>query len=238
MHEGEVSTKLGLPGIPAVSEELAVLKILMLAEYTGARIHITHVSTGRSVDLIAEYQQRGVKVSAETCPQYISLTDEACLGYNTMAKMYPPLRPASDVKALIEGLRTGVLTVIATDHAPHTQFEKLQPFHLATKGTVGLETSFAVSYTHLVKKKKLTLPQLIEKMTINPAHVVGIDKGTLAKGADADITILDTEKTWTADIDAMQTKGGNSVFNGKKLTGKAQHVFVGGVQKVRDGEII
>lgn len=238
MHEGIISTKLGLPGIPSISEELSVLKILMLAEYTGARVHITHVSTARSVELIAEYQKRGVSVSAETCPQYISLTDEACLGYNTLAKMYPPLRPAKDREGVIEGLKSGVLSVMATDHAPHTHFEKLQPFSQAAKGTVGLETSFAVAYTHLVKKNKLSLPNLIEKMTINPATVVNIPKGTLKEETEADLTIIDLKKKWKADISTMQTKGRNCVFDGMEMYGKVQHVFVTGVQKVENEKIV
>lgn len=238
IHEGKISTKLGLPGIPAVAEELAVIKVLMLAEYTGARVHISHISTKRSVELVRDYQKRGTKVTADTCPQYISLTDEACLDYNTLTKMYPPLRPVDDVKAVIEGLQSNVITVMITDHAPHTQFEKLQPINLAERGTVGLETSFAVFYTYLVKTKKLTLSQLIEKMSINPARVVNIPKGTLSIGADADITVIDINKNWIADIEKMETKGRNSVFNGMELTGKVQDVFVGGVQKLHNGKII
>lgn len=238
MHEGKISTKLGLPGIPAIAEELAVTKVLMLAEYVGTRIHISHVSTGRSVEIIKEYQKRGVKVTADTCPQYISLTDEACLGYNTLAKMYPPLRPRNDVDAVIEGIQEGVISVFATDHAPHTAFEKLQSFRDAARGTVGLETSFAVANTYLVKTKKLSLAKLIEIMTSNPANVINVKKGTLSIGADADVTIIDPGKTWTADITKMETKGQNSVFNGMELTGKVQHVFVGGVEKVHDEKVL
>lgn len=238
INEGKISTKLGLEGIPAVAEELAVIKALMLAEYTGARVHISHVSTKRSVELINEYQKKGVLVTAETCPQFVSLTEEDCLGYNTLAKMYPPLRTASDVAAVIEGIKSGVISVIATDHAPHTQFEKLQPFRLAAKGTVGLETSFAVSNTYLVKTQKLPLIKLIEAMTVSPARIVNIAKGTLGKGADADVAIIDPDKKWTVDIETMQTKGRNSVFNGMELTGKIKHVFVGGVQKLSGEKLL
>ncbi len=238
MHEGKISTRLGLPGIPSVAEELAVAKVLMLAEYVGTRVHISHVSTKRSVELIKEYQQRGINVTADTCPHYISLTDEACLDYNTYAKIYPPLRPQTDVDAVIDGIREGVISVIATDHAPHLAFEKLQSFKDAARGTVGLETSFAVAYTYLVKTKKLSLSKLIEAMTIRPANVVSIPKGTLSIGADADVTIIDINKNWTADIEKMQTKGRNSVFNGMDLTGKVQQVFVGGVEKVRNEKLL
>lgn len=238
MHEGKISTNLGLPGIPAAAEELAVAKILMLAEYVGTRVHISHVSTGRSVELIKEYQDRGIKVTADTCPQYISLTDEQCLDYNTFAKMYPPLRPQTDVDAIIEGVRLGVISVLATDHAPHLEFEKLQSFKDSERGTVGLETSFAVANTFLVKTKKLSLTKLIEIMTINPSNVIRVKKGTLNKGADADVTITDPNKEWIADIKKMETKGRNSVFNGMNLTGKVQHVFVGGVEKVRDEKVL
>lgn len=228
MHEGTVSTRLGLPGIPAVAEELSVQKILSLAEYTGARVHITHVSTARSIEIIREYKARGVHVTAETCPQYFSLTDEACEGYNTMAKMYPPLRPESDRNAIIEALKDGTLSVIATDHAPHTRFEKLQPFDLAAKGTTGLETSFAVAYTYLVKTKHLSLSQLIATMTSQPAQVVSIPKGTLTVGADADVSLFDLSTQWTVETEKLQTKGGNCIFDGMKLTGKAVKTFVAG----------
>lgn len=238
INEGKISTRLGLPGIPSIAEELAVIKILMLAEYVGTRVHISHISTKRSVELIKEYRQRGVHVTADTCPQYISLTDRACLGYDTSTKMYPPLRRKTDVTAVINGLCADILTVMTTDHAPHTQFEKLQPFNLAAKGTVGLETSFAVSNTFLVKTKKLQLSKLIAAMTINPAQVINIPKGTLSVGVDADISVFDPDKVWTVDINSMQTKGRNSVFNGMKLTGKARHVFVNGVQKVRNEKLI
>jgi len=238
MNEGIVSTRLGLRGIPAIAEELAVMKALMLAEYTGARIHISHISTEGSVQLIETYQKRGIQVTADTCPQYFSLTEEMCEGYNTFAKMYPPLRSEKDRVAIVKGLQTGVISAITTDHAPHTHFEKLQPFSQAAKGTVGLETSFAVGNTYLVKEKKVSLFQLIEKMTVRPSRVVSIPKGTLSVGADADISLFDINKKWTVGEIKMETKGGNCVFNGMKLMGAAVHVLVGGVQKVINGKIV
>lgn len=238
MNEGAVSTRLGLAGVPDIAEDLAVMKSLMLAEYTGAHIHISHISTEGSVRLIGEYQKRGVHVTADTCPQYFSLTDDKCEGYNTFAKMYPPLRDEKDRLSIIKGIQNGVISTIATDHAPHVHFEKMQTFTHATKGTVGLETSFAVGNTYLVKEKKLSLFQLIEKMTIRPAQIVSIPKGTLSVGADADISIFDIDKKWTANLSKMETKGGNCVFEGMKLVGAVTHVFVGGIQKVKDGNVI
>lgn len=232
MHEGDVSLRLGLAGIPSTAEEVSVMKILSLAEYTGARVHITHVSTKRSVELIEEYKKRGVAVTAETCPQYISLTDEMCEGYNTMAKMYPPLRTQEDVEALIKGLQNGIITVLATDHAPHTLFEKLQPFNLAARGTVGLETSFAVLYSYLVKTNKLSLYDVIKMMSVTPSEILVLEKGTLTEGADADISIFDLNDEWIVKTEELQTKGRNCVFEGMKLFGKARYVFVEGEEKI------
>ncbi|MBI5415076.1 dihydroorotase [Candidatus Peregrinibacteria bacterium] len=238
MHEGIISTKLGLPGIPRVAEDVSVLKMLCLAEYTGAKIHIFHVSSKNSVDFIEFFQKRGVHVTAETCPQYFSLTDKIVEGYNTNAKMYPPIRSEEDKKGIVEGLKKGVISVISTDHAPHTKFDKLKPFSDAARGSVGLETSFAAGFTHLVKKDHISLVKLIELMSVNPAGVIGIPHGTLSVGTDADIAIFDTGKKWAVRVKDMETKGANSVFEGMTLLGKADQVFVGGVEKVKNGKIL
>lgn len=238
MHEGAMSTKLGLPGIPAVAEDLAIAKNLMLAEMTGARVHILHVSTKGGVDIIRHFQQKGVNVTAETCPQYWALTDEIWEGYNTFAKMYPPIRSEEHRQAIITGLQDGTLSVITTDHAPHKKVEKLQSVQNATNGSVGLETSFAAGYTHLVKPGLLSLSDLISKMTVNAAQVISINKGTLSEGADADISIFDLKKKWMARVDEMETKGGNCVFEGMEFYGKVDTVFVGGIMKVSKGRVL
>lgn len=237
MHEGLVSTRMGLPGIPAAAEDIAVMRVLLLAESTGVRLHVAHLSSAQSVEFVRQFQAKGLPITAEVLPQHFSFTDEMCEGYNTNAKMYPPLRSSTHRQALIEGLKDGTLSVISTDHAPHTKFEKMRPFLDAVRGSVGLETSFAAGYTHLVKPGHLTLNELVACMSVNPAKVVGVSKGSLKVGAEADVSVFDLEKEWVADIDEMETKGGNSVFDGEKLTGAVTHVFVGGEQKVKEGKL-
>ncbi|MEI7511618.1 MAG: dihydroorotase [Candidatus Peregrinibacteria bacterium] len=234
MHEGAVSTRLALPGISAEAEDMAVFKNLLLAEKTGCQLHLLHNSTKTSVTLIEMFQKRGVKVTAETCPQYFCLTDEICSGYNTFAKMYPPIRSEDHRQAIIDGLKKNIIAIISTDHAPHLHSEKLRSFVESTWGGVGLETSFAAGYTHLVKPGHLTLSQLVEKMTINPAKVIKIDRGTLSKGAVADIAVFDLEVQWTARVSEMQTKGKNCVFEGMEFFGKPVQVFVAGEEKLEN----
>ncbi len=238
MHEGKYSTLLGLPGIPAIAEDIAVMRNLLLAEATGAKIHLMHVSTRKAVEFIETFLKRKVKVTAETCPQYFVLTDAVCDGFNTMAKMYPPLRSEDHRRAIIKGLKSGVISVISTDHAPHTRKEKLKTFTDAAKGTVGLETSFALGYTHLVLKKEISLSSLIEKMTANPAKVISVPKGTLSPGRDADIAIIDPGEKWTIRNDEMETKGRNCVFEGMKVQGRVKEVFVSGEWVVRNGKVL
>lgn len=238
MHEGPLSWELGLEGIPRSGEVLAIHRSIVLAEEAGAQLHITHLSTAPSVDAIRQAKKRGVNVTADVSVQHASLTYEECRNYNTYAKMYPPLREESDVKAVQEGLKDGTIDALATDHAPHLTSEKLLPFKLAPKGTVGLETSFAVVNTYLVKKGILTMEEAIRKMATNPPKILKQAKGTLSEGADADVSVFDPNMTWTVDPSTFQSKARNSVFAGKKLTGKAVHVFVGGVSKVRDGKLV
>ncbi|MEK7601414.1 MAG: dihydroorotase [Patescibacteria group bacterium] len=239
MHEGWISTQLGLPGSPALSEDMAVYKNILLAEKTGARLHLMHNSTAGSMRAIREAKKRGAKnITAEVSVQHFALTDKECMGYNTLAKMYPPLRSQEHIDAIIAGIKDGTVDAFTTDHAPHIEPEKLKAFQDAAFGTVGLETSFAVMNTYLVKPKHISLKQGIEKMTSSPARIIGINKGHLSKGADADIAIFDTEKEWVVDEKKFLSKGKNSAFIGKKLRGKAVYTIVGGVVKYDNGTII
>lgn len=239
MHEGWVSTQLGLAGIPAIAEDLAAYKSVMLAEDTGARFHLLHASTAGAVRAVREAKARGAAhITGEASAQHFSLTDEECVGYNTNAKMYPPLRSADHVAAIVAGLADGTLDVISTDHAPHIEPDKIKPFNDAARGTVGLETSFAVMYTYLVAQKKLSLADGIRKMSVAPAEVLRIDKGHLSTGAVADIALFDPAQQWTVDPKQFFSKGKNSAFKGKMLTGKAVATIVGGKVKYRDGKIL
>ena len=228
MNEGEMSTRLGLRGNPSCAESIAVARDVALAEFTGARVHITHISCAETVEVIRAAKARGVSVTCDTAPHYFTLTDEAVSGYNTNAKMNPPLRGATDVTSIIEGLRDGTIDAIATDHAPHHVDEKNVEFDLAMNGVVGLETSMAVGITSLVKSGKLTLMQLVEKMSSSPAKIVGIPRGTLAVGAIADITIVNVDESWTVDVEKFKSKAKNSPFAGMKLNGTVQNTIIGG----------
>ena len=228
MNEGFISTKLGLRGNPAIAESIAIARDVMIAEYTGARLHIAHVSTEASVEVIRQAKARGVSVTCETAPHYFSLTDAFVEGYNTNAKMNPPLRSQSDVDAVIKGLQDGTIDAIATDHAPHHFDEKNIEFDLAANGIVGLETSFAAGVTYLVKPGHLTLSQLVNKMSAAPSEIVGINRGTLTVGAAADITIFDENKAWTVDIDKLNSKSKNSPYDGFELFGTVKNTIVAG----------
>jgi dihydroorotase len=240
MHEGWISTRLGLAGIPALSEDVAVYKNILLAEETGARVHLLHNSSAGAIRAVRDAKRRGIAhISAESSVQHFSLTDEECLGYNTNAKMYPPLRSRNHVDAVIEGIKDGTIDALTTDHAPHIEPDKLATFDDAAFGTVGLETSFAVMHTYLVKPGHISLAQGLALMTHKPAAIIGKDtKGTLKVGADADIAIFDTTKEWTVDPSKFYSKGRNSVFAGKKLIGRAVHTIVGGSVRMKDGTIL
>lgn len=233
MHEGTTATELGLAVIPGIAEDVMVARDLLLAEYTGAALHIAHVSTAGSVRLIREAKARGVRVSAETAPHYFILTDEAVRGFDTSTKVYPPLRSAEDVAAIREGLADGTIDVIASDHAPHARTDKEVEFDYAASGLTGLETSLALSL-RLVWDGVLTLPALIEKMTLRPAAVLGIPKGTLADTADADVTVIDLSREWLVDRAHLTSRGKNTPFHGWTLKGKAVLTLVGGTVKFRD----
>jgi dihydroorotase len=229
MSEGLLSMTLGLRGIPAEAEQIMVFRDILLAELTRGKLHIAHVSTERSVKLIREAKIRGVNVTAETCPHYFSLTEDAVKNYDTNAKVNPPLRTKKDIEAIKEGLKDGTIDVIATDHAPHHRDEKLREFDLAPSGISGLETALALSMK-LVDEGVLTINQLAEKMSLNPARILSLltphlsslitgPKGTLAVGSDADITILDTEKEVTVEASKFLSKGKNTPFDGWVLKG-------------------
>ncbi|GAE89193.1 dihydroorotase [Acetivibrio straminisolvens] len=234
MNEGYWSTVMGLKGIPSAAEEIMVARDIILSEYTKVPIHIAHVSTELSVDLIRNAKKRGVKVTCETCPHYFVLTDEACSGFNTLAKVNPPLRTKRDVEAVIEGLKDGTIDIIATDHAPHHNDEKNVEFNLAANGMVGFETALPLAITYLVKPGHLTIGQLVEKMCVNPSKLLGINKGTLEIGRSADITIVDINEEFVVDINNFKSKSKNSPFNGFKLSGSVYYTLVDGNAIVRE----
>jgi len=230
MHEGYVSTVLGLKGIPRSAENIGTARNVLLSMATGCRVHVLHVSTKESVEIIRHAKAFGAPITCETCPQYVALTDEACVGYNTNAKMSPPLRTGEDCEAIKAGLADGTIDAIATDHAPHAPHEKEQEFARAPFGMLGLETSLGLVVTHLVKPGVLTLTQMVEKMSVAPARILGVPGGTLSVGAPADITVFDPEAQWTVDARTFQSKSRNTVLDGVTLTGRPTATFVGGRQ--------
>jgi dihydroorotase len=220
MNEGELSTRMGLRGIPVSAESIMVQREIALAELTGARMHIAHVSAEQSIALIRSAKARGVKITAETAPHYFTLTEKAVLGYNTNAKMNPPLRAESDRQAVREALGDGTLDAIATDHAPHSILEKEVEFNLAANGIAGLETSLPLSLA-LVRENVIGSARLVELMSCAPAGILGVPGGSLHVGAAADITVVDPEKRFTFSVQKSFSKGKNSPFDGWELQGKA-----------------
>ena len=227
MNEGFTSTELGLKGIPRVAEDIATVREVLLAEYTGTPVHIAHVSTAGAVRIIRAAKARGVRVSCETAPHYFTLTDDAVRGYNTNAKMNPPLREAGDVAAIKAGLKDGTIDCIATDHAPHHLDDKDVEFNAAMNGIIGLETSLPLAL-RLVDEGVLTLPELVERMSVNPSRLLGLGRGTLKGGAVADITIIDRALQWTVTPAGLQSKSKNSPFLGQQMQGWARCTIVGG----------
>jgi dihydroorotase len=252
MHEGYWSTALGLRGWPAAGEEMIVARNILLAEMTGARVHCQHVSTAGSVKLLREAKKRGVPISGEACPHHFTLTDVAIAGsdrfwesegrdmidgsgsrpkwpaYDTNFKMNPPLRSAADREAILEGLVDGTLEILCSDHAPHCDYEKAVEFDNAPFGITGLETELGLSLMQLYHSKRLGLADLIAKFTVAPARLLGLAKGTLSIGADADITVFDPDREWVFDKTACASKSGNSPFDGWRFKGKALATIVGG----------
>ena len=228
MNEGVMSARLGLRGIPAEAEEIMAIRDILLARLTGGHIHLCHMSTSGSVELIRWGKERGIKVTAEVCPHHLSLTEESVDGYNTNAKMNPPLRTAKDVEALQQGVKDGTIDVIATDHAPHHYDEKEREFADAPNGIIGLETALAVNLTWLVHRDIITLPLLIERMACAPARLFKLPGGTLRRGAPADISVFDPDVTWTVDPARFRSKGRNTPYAGAELRGQVECTLVDG----------
>ncbi|MCC2641016.1 MAG: pyrC [Nitrospira sp.] len=227
MNEGLVSTELGLPGIPSAAEDVMVARNVSLAELTGARLHLAHISTAGSVRMVREAKSRGLKVTAEACPHHFTLTEELARGYNTHAKMNPPLRTWQDVQAIKEGLRDGTIDVIATDHAPHASQEKQQEFTEAPFGIVGLETALSLTLA-LVDEGILTMESAVEKLATAPARAFSLDAGTLAVGAPADLAIVDPHMQWEVDPSRFRSKSRNTPFAGWKVKGRVTTTIVSG----------
>jgi len=238
MNEGAVSTRLGLKGIPRSAEEVQVARDTILAGETGARLHLAHISTAGSVEIVRQAKAKGFPVTAETCPHYFTLTEEAVDGFNTNAKMNPPLRSAEDVEAIIEGLMDGTIDAIATDHAPHHVDEKNVEFGFAANGIVGVETALALGITYLVKENRLSLMELLEKMTLNPAAILGISKGAIAEGNIADVIVFDIDTPYTVKAEDFASKSKNSPYVGYELYGKVDYTLVGGKVVIEHGEFI
>jgi dihydroorotase len=232
MNEGLVSTQLGLRGMPAVAEDIMIYRDMVLAELTGGRCHILHVSTAGGVDLIRQGIARGIGISGEACPHHFILTDETLRTFDSNYKMSPPLRTQKDVDAILAGLKDGTLSVLATDHAPHAVEKKERELDQAPNGILGLETFLPLCVTHLVEPGHLSWPQLLAKMTVNPAKVLGIDRGTLQPGRPADVTVIDPRVKWTIDKTAFKSKSRNTPFDGAKVTGRAVATIVGGEVKM------
>ena len=228
VNEGRVSRALNLPGRPAIAEELMVMRDAMLSEETGAAVHICHISTAGSVDIVRQFKKKGVHITCETCPQYFTLTEDEVLNQGTMARVNPPLRTRQDVEAIIAGLKDGTIDAIATDHAPHSAQEKAKPLAEAPSGMVGLETSLGATLTALYHTGEMDLSDILKKMTFNPACILGIPKGRLSLGGEADFTIFDPNETWTVDPEQFASKGRNTPFAGRELTGKVKYTIVGG----------
>lgn len=228
MHEGWVSTRMGLKGIPDIAESVIVARDVLLAELTGGHVHVAHVSAAKTVEIIRRARARGVRITGETAPHYLVLTDEAVQGYDTRAKMNPPLRSERDRDALIEAVRDGTLDCLATDHAPHTEIDKDADFDSAPFGIVGLETALGVYLKALVEPGHLTLPELVARMAVEPCRVLGRAGGTLEPGAEADVTVFDPAYRWTVRASDFASKGRNTPFEGWELTGRVLMTLVGG----------
>ncbi len=225
MNEGVNSTRLGLPPVPSVAEDLIVSRDILMAEYTGGKIHIAHISTKKSVEMVRQSKKNGIKVTAEVTPHHFSLTDDYIRTYDTNYKMNPPLRTKDDVEEILKGLKDGTIDCIASDHAPHSAEEKEVEFEFAPNGIIGLETEIGVALTDLYHKKVLTLEQLIEKMSINPRKILNIPVPKIQVGENANFTILDPDEVWTVDLNKFKSKSRNSPFNKRLLTGRAVGVI-------------
>ncbi|HOI30703.1 MAG TPA: dihydroorotase [Melioribacteraceae bacterium] len=225
MNEGLISTTLGLPAIPNVAEDLVVARDIMMAEFTGAKIHIAHISTKGAVELVRQAKKKGIRVTAEVTPHHFSLTDDNVKTFDTNYKMSPPLRTRADVDAVIKGLKDGTIDCIASDHAPHSIEEKEMEFIYAPNGILGLETTLGLALSELVHKKHLTLSQLVEKLSINPRKILNIPLPLIKEGETAELTLFDRDLIWTVDISKFKSKSRNSPFDKRLLTGKSLAVI-------------
>jgi dihydroorotase len=228
MHEGYWSTVLGLPGWPRIAEDMIVARNILLSELTGARVHVQHLSSKDSVRLVREARARGVAISAEAMPHHLALTDAALESYDTRFKMNPPLREKVDQDALFAGLADGTIEILASDHAPHATYEKEVEFADAPFGIIGLETELGLFQKLLIEGGVLDWPAMLAKLTINPARLLGLDRGTLAPGAPGDVTIIDPKKAWTVDSKRFESHSRNTPFDGWELPGRASHTIVNG----------
>lgn len=235
VNEGRISRQLGIPGRPAIAEEIMVMRDAMLAEETQTAVHICHISTGRAVDIVRKYKKKGVKITCETCPQYFTLNQREILEQGAMARVNPPLRTSRDVAAVLAGVKDGTIDCIVTDHAPHTAEEKARGLEKAPSGMVGLETSLGITLTQLYHTGEMTLPEIISKMTVNPARILNLDCGRLSAGSAADLTIFDPNEEWVVDAEKFASKGRNTPFNGRTLKGKVKYTIVGGKIIYQDG---
>jgi dihydroorotase len=229
MHEGFPSVRLGLHGIPSSSEDVMVARDILLAEATGARFHVAHLSTRRSLEMVAQAKTRRLPVTCEVSPHHLALTDADMPAYDSNYKMRPPLRSASDQAALVEGIVSGVVDAIATDHAPHPGSEKMQEFEKCPFGIIGLETALAVTLETLVHSGRIPLMRMIELFTTGPARILGLNRGRLAVGAPGDVTIFDPELRWTYDVNRSFSKSRNSPFDGRTFRGAPMATVVRGV---------
>ncbi len=237
MHEGRVSTRLGLPGKPAECEDVMIAREIILSESTGTPVHFTHVNTKIALELIKSAKKRKVKVSCDTCPHYFTLTDEAVADYDPNTKMNPPLRSKEHVDAIKKALKSGDIDCITTDHAPHLLVEKFKEFDYCANGIVGLETSIPLVMDQLVKKKIIDLKQMVKMMSLNPARILKLDKGTLSEGADADITIIDPKAEEVIDKNDFESKGRNTPFHGWKFKGMPVMTIVAGKIVMKDRKV-
>ncbi len=235
VNEGAVSRRLGLPGRPAVAEELQIMRDVMLAEDTGAHVHICHISTAKGVDIVRQAKARGVHVTCETCPQYFTLTEDEILLQGTMARVNPPLRTQADVDGIRAGLADGTIDAIVTDHAPHTAEEKSKPLPDAPSGMVGLETSLALALTGLYHTGLLPLARVLALMSASPAALLGLDKGTLAAGRDADLILFDPDQEWIIDKTKFASKGRNTPFHGRTVQGRVKYTISRGTIIYQEG---
>jgi len=238
MNEGVMSTRLGLRGWPHAAEDIIVARNVILSEYTGAHVHLQHITSRFSVDIIRRAKSRGVRVTAEATPHHLALTEDALAGYDTNFKMNPPLRTEADRRALIEGLRDGTLDIIATDHAPHTPDEKDREFDHAPNGIIGLETALAVALDVLVRHQRFKLPLVVDLMTRKAAEILKLPAGTLAEGAAADVCLFDPEEKWKYDAKTGFSKSYNSPWQGQTLTGRVKTRIVNGKVVFAGGKIV